>query len=153
MAKKTKKHMSQKDIEEWEALYDYVKTNVMGYDDDQSLPRNVVLRLKGLANNKFMANNNIEDAANYSFGIILLTFKYCMPDIQRGFNSISFANESHKINYVMKIVENNLNTVYMRVKKKKKIEQEIANEDVVVSESSVEYKPKEKKKDKFADLW
>ena len=58
---RTKKHMSQQDKEDWENLYEYVRHNVLGYDENQSLSRPMVYRLKGLLNNKFMANNNIED--------------------------------------------------------------------------------------------
>ena len=53
MAKATKKHMTQQDNIEWDALYQYVRHNVLGYDDNQSLSRSMVLRLKGLLNNKF----------------------------------------------------------------------------------------------------
>ena len=94
----------------------------MGYDDNQSLSRNMVLRLKGLANNKFMANNNIKDTADYSYKIILLTFKYCNSSIQRALNNVAFKDESHKFNYILKIVEDNINTVYMRMKKKNKMQ-------------------------------
>ena len=128
MAKTTKKHMSKQDIDDWEKLYEYVKCNVMGYDNNQSLSRNMVLRLKGLANNKFMANNNIKDTADYSYKIILLTFKYCNSSIQRALNNVAFKDEQHKFLYIAKIVENNLNTVYVKMKQKEKIEEKIKNE-------------------------
>lgn len=154
MAKTTKKHMSKQDIDDWEKLYEYVKCNVMGYDDNQSLSRNMVLRLKGLANNKFMANNNIKDTADYSYKIILLTFKYCNSSIQRALNNVAFKDESHKFNYILKIVEDNINTVYMRMKKKNKIKEEIESSSTNIAyDNKAEYKPKEKAKDKFSDLW
>ena len=154
MAKTTKKHMSKQDIEDWEKLYEYVKCNVMGYDDNQSLSKDMVLRLKGLSTGKFMANNNIKDNANYSYKIILLTFKYCHSSIQRALNSVSFANEQHKFNYILRIVEDNINNVYMRMKKKNKIKEEIESSSAnIASDNKAEYKPKAKAKDKFSDLW
>ena len=113
MARQTKKHMSQEDKDNWKELYEYVKKNVLGYDDNQALSKTMVLRLKGLLNNKFISNNNIEDTSNYSYKIVLNTFKFCIFDIQKGLRSNSFKDESHKFNYVLKIVESNLNTVYI----------------------------------------
>lgn len=154
MAKTTKKRMPKKDQEMWDALYKYVRHNVMGYDEKQSLSRNMVLRLKGLLNNKFMANNNIEDTADYSYEVVLNTFKFCSPDIQRGLRNNNFTDENHKFNYVLRIVESNLNTVYMRMKNAEKIRKEIEDNDVgVIVHSEAEYKPKKKVKNKFADLW
>lgn len=154
MAKTTKKRMPKKDQEMWDALYEYVRHNVMGYDEKQSLSRNMVLRLKGLLNNKFMANNNIEDTADYSYEVVLNTFKFCSPDIQRGLRNNNFTDENHKFNYVLCIVESNLNTVYMRMKNAEKIRKEIEDNDVsVIVHSEAEYKPKKKVENKFADLW
>lgn len=151
---RTKKHMSQQDKADWEELYAYVRHNVLGYDENQSLSRTMVLRLKGLLSNKFIANNNIDDTANYSYKVVLNTFKFCMPDIQRGFKNNLFKDEGHRFNYVLKIVENNLNTVYLRMKNADKVKKEIENKKVDIPVyNSAEYKPKEKAKDRFADLW
>ena len=59
MAKANSKRMSTKDKADWDKLYEYVRHNVMGYDENQSLSKNMVLRLKGLLTNKFMANNKV----------------------------------------------------------------------------------------------
>ena len=151
---RTKKHMSQQDKEDWENLYEYVRHNVLGYDENQSLSRNMVLRLKGLLNNKFMANNNTDNTANYSYQVVLNTFKFCMPDIMYGLKNNHFKDEGHKFNYVLKIVESNLNTVYLRMKNADKIKREIETKKVDIPiNNNIEYKPKEKVKDKFADLW
>ena len=155
MAKANSKRMSIKDKKDWEALYEYVRHNVMGYDENQSLSKNMVLRLKGLLNNKFMANNNIEDTSNYSYETILLTFKFCMSDIQRGLRSTSFRDETHKFNYVLKIVESNINTVYMRLKNAEKSKQktEAINMDTA-THSGAEYQIKSRKtSERLEDLW
>jgi hypothetical protein len=156
--KKTKKRMTKKELEEWEALYEYVRRNIMGYDEFQSLSTQMVLRLKGLQVNKFMANNNIKDTANYSYDVILNTFKYCMPEIKKGLSNNRFADESHKFNYILKIVEPKINDVYMRMKNNKKSEEKIEEIDTsIATYVGTEYKPKEKTRkifeDEFADLW
>ena len=148
-----RKKMSEKEKIDWENLYNYVK-KIMCYDKDQALSKNMVLRLKGLTTNKFMENKKIEDTANYSYEVILNTFKYCSPDIQRVFNSMTFVDEMHKFNVVLKIVERNINTVYMKMKKVEKAKEEAKSVMVEMPvHTGAEYKPKEKKKDKFSDLW
>ena len=76
-----RKKMSKEESQDWENLYNYVKSNIMGYDENQALSKNMVLRLKGLLTGKFIENKNIKDISNYSYKTILTTFKYCYPDI------------------------------------------------------------------------
>ena len=147
--------MSKEESKDWDALYQYVRFNVMGYDENQSLSTKMVLRLKGLLVNKFIENYNVEDTANYSYKVALNTFKFCMPDIQRGLRNNSFKDEDHKFNYVMKIVENNLNNVYMRMKRAEKSTKEAESYDLseVASYEST-FKPKESKSsNRLNDLW
>lgn len=155
MAKAQSKRMSIKDKEDWDKLYEYVRHNVMGYDENQSLSKNMVLRLKGLLNNKFMANNNVEDTSNYSYETILLTFKFCMPDIQKGLRSTSFRDESHKFNYILKIVENNINTVYMGVKNSEKNKQKTETMSMdTATHLGADYQIKSRKtSERLQDLW
>lgn len=121
MARKTKgksvKHiMSEQDIKDWKALYEYVKKEIMGYDNVQKLDNYMVLRLKGLPYGLCVANNNIEDMSNYSFGLVLATFKYCSMDIKRALQTKHFKNDTAKFNYVIAIVERKLNDVYKKMK-------------------------------------
>ena len=157
MAKETKKHMSQQDIEDWNLLYEYVRKNVLNYDDNQSLSRNMVLRLRGLLNNKFMANNNIADTSNYSYKTVLNTFKFCNSNIQKSLRENNFKDENHKFNYILKIVESNLNTVYLKMRNVEKTKVETENHDVSYAASYVNtFNPKEEKRDnsqKYKDLW
>ena len=149
-----KKKMTEKDIQDWDTLYFYVKDNIMKYDENQALPSSMVLRLKGLLVNKFMENNNIRDGANYSYEVILNTFKYCSPSIMRALRNNSFRDENHKFNYILKIVESNINDVYLRMQNIEKAKEEAKNSTVEVPiHQGAEFKPKEKKNDKFSDLW
>ena len=79
-----------------------------------------------------------------------------MPDIQRAVNRIAFKDTCGKFNYIMRIVENNINTVYMRMKNAEKVKEE--TDRISASRTvhkRVEYKPKKtvKQSDMFADLW
>lgn len=157
MAKTTGQRMSKEDKKNWEEIYEFVRHNVMGYDENQSLSRSMVLRLKGLLTNKFMANNNIADTANYSYQVVLNTFKFCMPDIQKALKNNAFKDEAHKFNYVIKIVESNLNTVYIRMRDAEKTKEEINDHDVSYAANyNNTFKPTENKQGnskKFEDLW
>lgn len=149
-----KKKMTEKEKQDWDKLYTYVKTNIMGYDENQALSTTMVLRLKGLLTNKFMENNNIESTANYSYETILNTFKFSSQDIHRALNTNNFRDEMHRFNYILKIVEKNINNVYIKMKNVKKAKEEAKNTSVDIStHTGAEYKPKEKKSDKFSDLW
>ena len=150
-----KKKMTEKEKEDWDALYQYVRKNIMNYDDNQALSSKMVLRLKGLLTNKFMENNNIKDTANYSYEVILNTFKFCSPQISRALRTNNFNDEMHKFNFVLKIVENNINNVYVRMKNIEKAKEDAKRVIVdIPTHTGAEFKPKEKKnKDKFNDLW
>lgn len=149
-----KKKMTEKEKQDWEALYFYVK-NLLGYDENQALSSTMVLRLKGLLTNKFIENKNIENSANYSYEVILNTFKYCSVDIQKALSSNSWTNEMHKFNYVLKIVEQHINTVYMKMKSVKKSQEEFKTIDMSQTTEYVNTFKKTDKKinNKLDELW
>ena len=148
-----KKKMTEEEKRDWESLYFYVK-DLLGYDENQALSSTMVLRLKGLLTNKFMENGNIASTANYSYDTILNTFKYCSVDIQRAFRTNTFKDEMHRFNFALKIVERNINTVYMKMKNLQKAKEEAKNTTVEAPiYTGANFKPREKKADKFTDLW
>lgn len=148
-----RKKMTEKEKQDWENLYYHVK-KIMGYDENQALSNTMVLRLKGLLTNKFIENNNIESTANYSYEIILNTFKYSSLDIQKALRTNNFKDEPHKFNYILKIVEKNINTVYVKMKNAEKAKEEAKNTAIEVpTHIGAEFKPRENKKNKFTDLW
>ena len=153
MSRVPKKSMSAKEKKDWESLYYYVK-DILGYDENQALSNTMVLRLKGLLTNKFIENKNIESTANYSYETILNTFKFCHPSIQKALRTNNFKDENHKFNYILKIVEKDINTVYMKMKNIEKAKEEAKGTIIEVpTHIGAEFKPREKKKDKFTDLW
>lgn len=156
--KKTSEHkkMTEKEIQDWNNLYEYVRKSIMGYDENQALSSTMCLRLKGLLVNKFMFNNKQKDGANYSYEVILNTFKYCHNDIQKALRTNRFKDERHKFNYVLKIVEGNINDVYMRMKNVEKAKEEAKNmETNTINHIGAEYqrKTKETSNKLLDDLW
>lgn len=156
MSRVPKKNMSAKEKKDWENLYYYVKSNIMNYDENQALSNTMVLRLKGLLTNKFIENNNITSTANYSYEVILNTFKFCSVDIQKALRTGNFKDEQHKFNYILKIVEKNINTVYMKMKNVAKAKEEAANTTIdTTNYTGAEYqrKTKETNNKLLNDLW
>lgn len=149
------KRMTKQEKVEWEKLYEYVRHNVLGYDSNQSLSRSMVLRLKGLCTNKFMENKNQANTANYSYTVILNTFKFCNADIQKGLRTHSFSDENHKFNYILKIVESNINNVYVRMQNSAKAKEKTQSTDIPsVDYSGASYKTKTKETPtKLKNLW
>ena len=150
-----KKKMTEKEKKSWETLYFYVK-NLLGYDENQALSSTMVLTLKGLLTNKFIENNNIESTANYSYEVILNTFKFCSQDIYKALRTNSFKDEMHRFNYVLKIVEKNINTVYLRMKNIEKTKEEAKNATIdTTNHTGAEYqrKTKEINNKLLNDLW
>lgn len=137
-------------------LYQYVKKEILLYDDSQSIPSSFVLRLKGLTKGKYLENKKIEDKADYSYQIILFTFQICKPQIMAAISSKTFKNEQQKFNYICKIVENNINDVYMRVQKAQKVEENIQSLDTdILSHNGGTYQKKteEVKNKRLNELW
>jgi hypothetical protein len=129
MTEKEKKAAEEKVFRE---LCDYVKTEIMGYDENQSLSRSMILRLRGLKTGQYMANKNSPSMAHYPYKVILLTFKYVKQhELDSILKSKTFNNDQHKFNYVLKIIDNNINTVYNKVKKLKEEQHRADNIEVV----------------------
>ena len=71
-------------------------------------------------------------------------------------SSKTFENESYKFNYICKIVENNINDVYLRVMKAKKSEESIQKMDTdILSHNGGTYQKKteELKNERLKELW
>ena len=150
-----RKKLTEKEKQDWDALYQYVK-NLLGYDENQALSSTMVLRLKGLLTNKFIENGNIADTANYSYETILNAFKFCSPEISKALKFNRFNNEMHRFNFILKIVERNINTVYMRMKNIQETKEEAKNMTIdIANHIGAEYqkKTKETTNKLLNDLW
>lgn len=109
--------MSKEEKEWFDKLYEYIRKEIFFYDTNQSLPRQFVLRLKGMSEGKVMANRNQKAKANYSYELILYTFQICRSQILKAISFKSFKSEMQKFIYICAIVENNLNDTYERMKR------------------------------------
>ena len=129
MTEKEKKAKEQKAFRE---LCDYVSKSIMGYDENQTLSKDMILRLRGLKTGQYMANKNNPSMAHYPYEFILLTFKYVKQhELDNILQSKKFNDDQHKFNYILKIIDSNINTVYNKVKKIKEEQNRVDNIEVV----------------------
>jgi predicted CDP-diglyceride synthetase/phosphatidate cytidylyltransferase len=150
--------MTQEEIESFDELYQYIKKDIFEYTN-QALPKYMILRLKGLSEGKFMANNYVKPMAKYEYKHILYAFKINKVKIKEIVNSSRFKNEQHKFNTIMLIIEKDINDVVNRLKQKVKSEEKIEKIDLKnVTNEGAEYKNKSNKNDKklnneLEELW
>lgn len=149
-----KKTKDDKDKIYFDKCYDMIKS-LYGYDENQILTRFTVLRIRGIVNGKFCANNNCLNIAKYSYEILYYTIIFCKNSIVYAIKNNNFKNESHMTNYIFKIIENNLNDIYMRMKYAEQNKKEIDNIDTtVINTSESNYHSKNKNDvNKFNELW
>jgi len=61
---RAKKEPKNKD---WVELCEYVKKEILQYDDNMKIPTYLVLKLQGLKKGQHIANNNIKITTKYTF--------------------------------------------------------------------------------------
>lgn len=151
-----KRVLTDEELENWNDLYKYVKKEILQYDDSQAIPRDLVLRLKGLAKGKYMENKTIEDKARYSYKVVLCTFQICKPKILKAVLNKEFDNETFKFNYICKIIENQINDVYIRMQKYENSKKNISeNDTMILSHNGSPYKNRDDKEIniRLEELW
>lgn len=112
----------RKEHDDWCKLFEYVKGNILGYEKEMKLSKYQITRLKGLRDGEFISTKGKKKKQGYPYNIIYLTFLFKTNDILYALKTKTFDNESRKFDYIMVIIENNINTIYIRM-----IEQEKAN--------------------------
>ena len=147
--------MTEKEKQDWDKLYQYIKNDILHYEKEKNLPKSLILRLKGLSEGKFMANNNTKARGKYSFEVILLTFKLAKFEILSGIrDKDKFKDERHLINYMFVIVESKINDVFDMMKRKKECTERVVEVNIQeVSNQSYKRKTENKNNDLLDDLW
>jgi len=155
----TKKETIQEKIHynNWCELYEYVKQNILGYSKDMKLSKYTILKIQGLENGQNVKNSNQKIEAYYDYKTILLTFKFKKQEIVNAMSKLEFKDEKHKINYIMKIIESNINDIYLRLISNVKHEEKVAEMKIESLESEgADYQRKSDDveiDDDLIDLW
>ncbi|NFF75927.1 hypothetical protein FCV38_02740 [Clostridium sporogenes] len=104
----------------FDELYNHIKI-ILGYTDEQLLPNYLITRLQDLRNGTVMQKGIgriVKSKEGYRYEVILDTFLSQSDKIEWAFNNKQFKNEKNKINYMMAIIENNINDNYIYFKEK-----------------------------------
>lgn len=136
------KQYSIKENNDWNELYQYIKKEILSYSEDMKLSSYAVLRLQGLRNGTFSANRNSKvflSTEGYQYKTILLTFKIKKMDILKSLKTVNFKDEQHKVNYIMTIINNNINDVCLRIKEREKSKERLNNVEISIPQSEEEY--------------
>lgn len=141
--------------QDWIDLCKYVKKELLQYDDSIKFPKYLALRLKGLSEGKFIANNNTKPKAKYSFKTILLTCMIIKPKVLNYFknNTAKIKDENHKINLIMMFIEQEINNVVIKIEERERTKKELDKLNIP-DYKPTEYKKHSNKENKnLKDLW
>lgn len=105
---------------EWCNLHDYVKYNILGYSEKMKLSPSIINLLLSLRHGELVMKGDKVRDGGYPFDIIRKTFAFKRIDIDRVLQTKEFANENKKFIYILAIVKNSINDVYVRSMRAKK---------------------------------
>jgi hypothetical protein len=105
----------KKEYNDFCELYEYIRQDIFGYSITQKLPKSLVTKLQDLRNGTVRGaetkggNVIVNSKEGYIYPVIHQAFKEKYDDIVWCLKNKTFTNESHKINYIMTIVDGYLN--------------------------------------------
>lgn len=150
----------------WDALYMYVKNDILELDPKLHLNRYTVLRLRGMAQGHFVAKDRNEYDLTYGYRVVLAAFNKMAPLIKYGFQTKTFNNLQHKVNWMMAIVEPHLNEIFLDEESERQRIEDLQKQTDNVSEdinryqqtnnyinSSAEFKEAKTWDKKHEDMW
>lgn len=150
----------------WDALYMYVKNDILELDPKIHLNRYTVLRLRGMAQGCFVAKDRSQYDLTYGYRVVLSAFNKMAPLIKYGFQTRTFNDLQHKVNWMMAIVEPHLNEIFLDEESERKRIDDLKQQTDSVSEdieryqqtnnyinSSEEFKEAKTWDKKHEDMW
>lgn len=134
-------------------VYDYIRYQLLKYEEGTVLPRMVVHRIRGTMFGKLYQRGSDELPIIYPLPVILATLMFAKNDILYCLSTMKFKNESHRINTIFKIVDDNINTVKIAMERKQAEDKKSATADVTHFNTDIQpYKAKSNIKDKFKEF-
>ena len=149
----------ENEIKWFKELYEYIK-ELLNYSENQKLPNSLVTRIQDLRNGTIIqrgVGRIVKSKNGYTYQTILNTFLTLSEKIRWAFNNKDFANETSKINYMMAIIDSNINDLVVsenainnnnQIKTRNNL---IKDENDNFKREKVEYIPQSKGISKFLD--
>lgn len=119
--------------DDWDNLYQYFRSDILGISKTQRLDDHSIKRLLGMRLGQYYpsGNNTRILPRGYSYKTILLTLKIVKPKVLAYMKNTNFTNGQHRTNSIMKFVESEINDVNMRLEAQRKSSEKLSqNEDV-----------------------
>lgn len=136
----TKKRItSQEEQDWWDALYMYIKNDILELDPKLHLNHYTILRLRGMAQGCFVGQKRDQCDLTYGYRVILAAFSKMAPLIKYGFQTRTFNNLQHKINWMMSVVEPHLNDIYIEEESERKRIEDLQKQTNNVNEDIERY--------------
>lgn len=136
----TKKRItSQEEQDWWDALYMYIKNDILELDPKLHLNHYTILRLRGMAQGCFVGQKRDQCDLTYGYRVILAAFSKMAPLIKYGFQTRTFNNLQHKINWMMSVVEPHLNDIYIEEESERKRIEDLQKQTNNVNEDIARY--------------
>lgn len=101
----------ENEIKWFNEVYEYIK-ELLNYSEIQKLPNSLVTRIQDLRNGTIMqrgVGRVVKSKDGYTYQTILNTLLTLSEKIRWAFDNKEFTNENNKINYMMAIVDSNIN--------------------------------------------
>ena len=123
----------------WDALYMYVKNDILELDPKLHLSQYTILRLKGMAQGCFVAQDRAEYDLTYGYRVVLAAFTKMAPLIKYGFQTKTFKDLQHKINWMMVVVEPHLNEAFLNEESERQRVEDLKQQTSEVNEDIERY--------------
>ena len=117
---------------QWDECYKYFK-DLLGIKDGHNLDSFATMRILGLRVGKYTPKgDNLRGIKRgYDFETILMTMKFCSLNIRTAFSTMSFKDQSHKVNYAMKLITDNVNFVAEKLERRRVADRKL---DVIIKD-------------------
>jgi hypothetical protein len=130
----------ENEIKMFNEIYEYTK-ELLNYDSGQDLPSSLITRLQDLRNGTIIqrgVGRIVKSKDGYPYEVILDAFLSCSESIRWSLKNKTFENESNKINYMMAIINSNINDSYMAYKGRNEAKSIRERNDIVEEERRTE---------------
>lgn len=128
------------EIKWFNELYIYIQEDLLDYNKNQKLPKLLVTRLQDLRNGTIMQKGIgriCKSKEGYPYNIILDTFLSNSESIRWAFTNKDFKSEKNKINYMMAIIDSNINDTYIKFKTNIKISDTKKRDNIIEEEKLI----------------
>lgn len=142
--------LNKKEDSDWDAVYRYFRKEILNQSESIKLNEHTVKRLRGLRIGQYYpsGNNTKILKRGFEYETILIALKVLKAKIHSLIGTQNFKDNKHRIDWIMKIVTNEIDDVQRRVDMKKRSEGQLQsrldNDDVYKEKtvSTPEYKPR-----------